>query len=108
MQFTAIVLMTLLTLKLLLLPNKVAVNRVMNKSRWLITVGIILIDVQFVLQYAIGLRAIGTTPAVMLNLVLFMPAAWLLSLAILYLQQRGWVSKKQLAAGPAAWIAGMA
>lgn len=108
MQFTAIVLMTLLTLKLLLLPNKVAVDRVMNKSRWLITVGIILIDVQFALQYAIGLRAIGTTPAVMLNLALFMPAAWLLSLAILYLQQRGWVSKKQLAAGPAAWIAGMA
>ena len=39
MQFTAVVLMTLLTLKLLLLPGKVSVNPAANKSRWMMMAG---------------------------------------------------------------------
>ncbi len=107
-QFTAIVLMTLLALKLLLLPNKVAVNNVTNKSRWLMTCGIILIDVQFMLQYALGLRSMGVTQAVMLNLVMFIPVSWMMSVAILYLQRQGRVTTLDKVAGLAAWIAAVA
>lgn len=88
-QFSAIVVLTLLVMKLLLLPRKVAVNPVVGKSRWLMTAGIALLDVQFLLQYAFGLRAMGVTQAVLLNLVLFIPCSWFISLALLHLQRQG-------------------
>lgn len=102
-QFTAIVLMTLLAMKLLLLPRKVAVNGLTNKSRWLMVGGIILIDVQFVLQYTLGLRAMGVCQAVMVNLLMFVPVSWLLSLAVLYLQKAHTTTLEKLA-GPVAWV----
>jgi len=46
-QFSAVVVLTLLVLKLLLLPRKVAVNPVVGTARWLMTVGMALLDVQF-------------------------------------------------------------
>ena len=85
MQFSAVVLLTLLTLKLLLLPKKVAVNAVMDVARWMMVIGILLLDVQFLLQFKLGLRAMGVTQAVLLNLVLFIPSSWFVSLAMLYL-----------------------
>ena len=51
MQFTAVVLLTLLMLKLLLLPRKVAVNPTMGMARWLMIAGIALLDLQFFLQF---------------------------------------------------------
>ena len=81
-QFTAIVLMTLLTLKLLLLPGRVAVNPIVNKARWLMVGSTVLLGVQFLLQLTLGLRSLGVTQAVMLNLVFFIPCSWLMSLAI--------------------------
>jgi len=60
-QFSAVVVLTLLVLKLLLLPRKVAVNPVVGTARWLMTVGMALLDVQFLLQYLLGLRAMGVT-----------------------------------------------
>ena len=96
MQFTAVVLMTLLTLKLLMLPVKVTSNVFVNNSRWLMACGTALVAVQFLLQHALGLRDIGITQAVLLNLILFMPASWLFSLSILFLQRQGrlnWVDK---------------
>lgn len=103
MQFTAVIVLTLLVLKLVLLPRKVAVNAVVGKARWLMVTGIGLLDVQFLLQYTLGLRAMGVTQAVLVNLVLFIPASWAISLALLYLQRQGRVSSVARWIGGAAW-----
>lgn len=86
MQFAAILLMALLTLKLLLLPRHAVSTPSVNKSRWLMAGGTALLCVQFLLQYALELRTLGVTQAVMLNLTMFIPASALLSLSVLYLQ----------------------
>ena len=39
MQFAAVIVLTLLVLKLVLLPRKVAVNAVVGKARWLMVTG---------------------------------------------------------------------
>ena len=102
-QFSAVVVLTLLVLKLLLLPRKVAVSPVVGKSRWLMTAGIALLDVQFLLQYIYGLRAMGVTQAVLLNLILFIPCSWTISLSLLHLQQRGNVSRMARWVGGVTW-----
>lgn len=86
-QFAAIVLMVLLTLKLLMMPQRVSLNASMNKSRWLMTVGVALLGIQFLLQYLLQLRSMGIAQAVMLNLAFFVPVSWLFSLSLLYLQR---------------------
>lgn len=103
MQFCAIILLTLLTLKLLLLPRKVGVTPIVSTARWLMTVGIALLGVQFLLQYILGLRAMGVTQAVLLNLILFIPCSWSISLALQYLQQQGRLSLLNKWAGGMAW-----
>lgn len=103
MQFTAIVLMSLLTLKLLLLPSKAIVSPVMRRAWWLMTVGTALIGIQFLLQYIFNLRAMGVTQAVMLNLALFIPCTWLLALSLICLQRRGVVSLSDIYVGLLTW-----
>ena len=88
MQFTAVVLMTLLTLKLLLLPVKVTANKVIRRSWLLMISATAIVGLQFLLQYVFRLRQIGVTQAVMLNLALLIPATVLFSLAIFSLQRR--------------------
>ena len=104
MQFAAIVLMSLLTLKLLLLPSKARVSPVMRRAWGLMTLGIALLGVQFLLQYILGLRALGVTQAVMLNLVFFIPCSWLLSLSLICLQRRGFICRSDRYAGPLTWV----
>lgn len=103
MQFTAIVLMIGLTLKLLLLPRRVEENSVTGRSRWLMFGGTALLGVQFVLQMALGLRAQGVTQAVMLNLTVFTLVSWLLSLAILRLLTQGRLSRMDAWLGGGVW-----
>ena len=105
MQFTAIVLMTGLTLKLLLLPRRVEENSVTGRSRWLMFGGTALLGVQFVLQMALGLREKGVTQAVMLNLTVFTLVSWLLSLAILRLLTQGRLSRVDAWLGGGVWAA---
>ena len=83
MQFTAIVLLTHLMLKLLLVPIKVGMTPVVGTARWFMTIGIALLDVQFLLQYSLGLRTMGVTQAVLVNLILFVPSSIFISLAII-------------------------
>ena len=45
----------------------------------------------------------GPTQALMLNLLMFVPAAWLISLAVLYLQRQGRLSPTEWMAGGVAW-----
>lgn len=104
MQFTAVVLLTLLLVKLLLMPNKMTVNPVVGKARWLMTIGIALLDFQFLMQYALGLRALGISQAVLLNLLLFIPSSWTISLAVIILQKQGHVKLVDKLVGGITWV----
>ena len=104
MQFTAVVLMTLLTLKLLLLPGKVSANPVATESRWMMAAGTMALVLQFLLQLILGLRAMGVTQAAMLNLSLFIPCSWMFSLAVIYLQRRGNVTWWDKFLGGVVWV----
>ena len=104
MQFTAIILMALLTFKLLMLPNKVALTPLVNKARILMAGSTILLGVQFLLQYIWHLRAMGVTQAVMLNLTLFIPVSWMLSMAVLNLQGKGRLKPIDRWIGGITWI----
>ena len=103
-QFAAVVLLSLLTLKLLLLPSKAMIAASIRRAWWLMTVGIALLGVHFLLQYALGLRAMGVTQAVMLNLAMFIPCSWLLSLSLICLQRRGFICRSDQYTGLLTWL----
>ena len=85
-QFAALTLTGALTLMLVfMLPLKGEDGRAYNRSRWLMVAGTALLPVQFLLQYTLHFRQMGVEPAVLVNLLFFIPAAWLLSLATLNL-----------------------
>ncbi len=85
-QFAAITLTGFLTLMLVfILPLNGEAGQVYNRSRWFMVAGTALLPVQFLLQYTLHFRQMGVEPAVLVNLLFFMPSAWLISLAILNL-----------------------
>ena len=86
-QFTAIVMMVLLAMKLLILPRRAVSSYAASRSRWLMVGGTGLLGTQFLLQYMLGLRELGVTQAAMLNLSLFVPSSWMMSLAVLFIQK---------------------
>ena len=105
MQFSAVVMMTLMALALMmLLPVWVRNDRVANRSRWLMTGGLILIAVQFLIQYITGSRDVGVEQAVLINLVFFIPAAALMSLNVLNLVRQGRISRFEWLAGIPIWL----
>jgi len=83
MQFTAVVLMVLLTAKLLLLRQWRIKSRQTRQARWLMAGGTALLALHFVLQLTWGLRLIGVTQSVMLNLTMLIPASYLFARAVL-------------------------
>ena len=90
LQFSIVVLMTLMCSALvLLLPGQVKRDKVSNRSRWLMVGALGLIGAQFLVQYFTHLRDIGVTQAVLVNLVFFVPASALMSLSVLNLQRQG-------------------
>ncbi len=104
MQFFSMTIMALLTLTLLvLLPKKVKLDRVLNRSKWLLAAGTTLMSLQFMLQWTIGFREMGVTQAVVVNLLFFVPCAWLFSLSLLNLQQQGWLGLRFWVPGIATW-----
>ena len=108
MQFAALVLITLLTTKLLVLPRRAMSNPTLSKARWLLVCGTSLLGVQFLLQYTLQLRTMGhISQAVMLNLALFIPSSALISLAVLYLQRQGRVSPTDRFIGLPVWALAM-
>ena len=67
-------LLTLLTLALVfLLPKWESFHPSVSRARRFMAAGTGLLAVQFLLQYLLGLRNLGVTQAVMLNLLFFMP-----------------------------------
>ena len=72
-QFSATLLMALLTLSLaFVLPRKVGLGGDVNRSRWLLATGTLLLAVHFYLQYRLGFRTAGNVDdSVFLNLLFF-------------------------------------
>lgn len=104
MQFAAIVVLTLLTLELaFMLSLRGKMDSVPNRSRWMMAAGTALLAAQFLLQYVLGLRQMGVTQAVMLNLLMFIPSSWLLTLSVLYLQRQGRLKWHEWYAGGIMW-----
>lgn len=90
MQFAAIVMMVMMSSALvLMMPQRVKRDKVINRSRWLMVGALGLIGAQFVVQYVMELRTMGVTQAVLANLAFFVPASSLMNLTILNLQRQG-------------------
>ena len=103
MQFTAVVLMTLLTFKLLVPHKRSQETTVATKARWLMATATATLALHFLLQLTLGLRAMGVTQSVMLNLTMLIPASYLFARAVLLLQRHGRLSRWDRWAGPMAW-----
>lgn len=103
MQFTAVVLMTLLTFKLLVPHKRSQETTVATTARRLMATATATLAVHFVLQLTLNLRAMGVTQSVMLNLTMLIPASYLFARAVLLLQQHGRLSRWDRWAGPLAW-----
>ena len=108
MQFTAVVLMLLLTIKLLFLRERRIKSRQARQARRLMTTGTALLALHFAIQLKTGLRVMGITQSVMLNLAMLIPASYLFARAILLLQRRGQLSLADRWTGPAVWTVTMA
>ena len=109
MQFTAIVLMALLTQKLLLmLYRRGNENAVPLRATRMMAGATATLAVHFTLQLTLGLRQMGVTQSVMVNLALLVPASYLFSVAVLLLQKRGRLSRWDWLAGPLTWTIAMA
>ena len=107
MQFTAFVLLFLMTLKLMFLSRRTVAEMMALRSRWLMGGGIVILAVHFLMQFILGLRELGVTQAVMLNLAMFIPCSWLVSLSVLYLQRQGRLSMLERWMGGMAWLGAM-
>ena len=108
MQFTAVVLMLLLTVKLLFLRERHIKSRQARQARRLMTGGTMLLALHFTLQLTMGLRLMGVTQSVMLNLAMLIPASYFFARAVLLLQRRGELSLTDRWTGPAVWMVTMA
>ena len=107
MQFTAVVLMALLTFKLLVPHKRSQETAVATTARWLMATATATLAVHFALQLTLGLRAMGVTQSVMLNLAMLIPASYLFSRAVSMLLQHGRLSRWDCWAGPLTWGAAM-
>ena len=104
MQFTAVVLMVLLTLKLLRQRGKRKESHAATQARRWMMAGTATLALHFALQLHYGLRLIGITQSVMLNLTMLIPASYIFAIAVLLLQRRGKPSRMEWLMGPVAWV----
>ena len=95
MQFTAVVLMLLLTAKLLFLRGWRIKGREAQQARRLMTGGTMLLALHFALQLTMGLRLMGVTQSVMLNLAMLIPASYFFARAVLLLTSSSSVATRQ-------------
>lgn len=108
MQFSAVLLFLVLTLKLLFLPPRHFTDPKVNRSRWMMAGGSALLAIQFLLQFVLGLRETNVDAALTMNLAFFIPCSALFSLSILNLQRQGVIAAIDKYIGIVVWILAMA
>lgn len=105
MQFSAVLLMTLLTLALIfLLPKWSSWDPAIKRARQLMICSTGLLALHFILQLVLHLRARGVTQAVMLNLLMFVPCSFLFYLTMVSLLRRGKFHRYDWLPGLITWI----
>lgn len=107
MQFSAVLLFLVLTLKLMFLPPRLFTDSRVNRSRWMMAGGSALLAIQFLLQFILGLREKNVDAALTMNLAFFIPCSALFSLSIINLQRQGILSQLDKYIGILAWILAM-
>jgi AraC-like DNA-binding protein len=75
--------------------NQTKGNAVFNRARWLMAGGIGLLAIHFLLQFTLRFRESGTTQGVLVNLLFFPLACYLINIAILYLQRQGAIRRHE-------------
>ena len=96
MQISGMLTMTVLAVMLALcVPRRSKRGSSFGLARWLVSAGTALIAVQFLVQHTFGFRQIGVTQAVLFNLLFFTPASLLCSMAVLYVQRQGRVTRRE-------------
>jgi AraC-like DNA-binding protein len=96
MQISGMLTMTVLAVMLALcVPHRSKYGNSFGRARWMMAAGTGLIAVQFLLQHTFGFRQMGVTQGVLLNLLFFTPASLLCSMAILYVQRQGSVTRRE-------------
>ena len=96
MQISGMLTMTVLAVMLALcVPRRSKSGGSFGRARWMMAAGTGLIALQFLLQHTFGFRQMGVTQGVLLNLLFFTPASLLCSMAILYVQRQGSVTRRE-------------
>lgn len=96
MQISGMLTMGMLSVMLMAcVPNRSTRRVSFAQARWMMAIGTGLIAVQFLLQYIFGFRQMGVTQAVLINLLFFTPASLLCSMAILYVQRKGHIARRE-------------
>ena len=105
-QFSAMLLMALLTLTLAVVLTRREVNGADVKgSGWLLAGGTLLLSIHFYLQHALGFRDTGELDkSVFLNLIIILPAAWLINMSMIFLLRKGEVRLWEWLAGPLVYM----
>jgi len=102
LQFGAMMVIAFLTLTLAT-QVPLRVDRTVNRARWLMVAAMVLLFIQFLLQYIFGFRSQGITQGVAVNLLFFIPVSCLLSVALFYLQRHGTVPRSVWLTGSVCW-----
>lgn len=102
LQFGAMMVTAFLTLTLVTqVPRRVV--RTVDRARWLIVAAMVMLFIQFLVQYVFGFRSQGITQGVAINLLFFIPVSCLLTVALLYLQRHGTVPRSVWLIGGLCW-----
>lgn len=109
-QFCAFVLMGLLATSLAITSSRSSrAGYVYNKALWILTAGIVLLTIQFCVQYFCEFRSNGQfTLSRLLNIIFLQPAAWFINLSILYILRNGKIHPWEKAAGFIFYIVSLA
>ena len=100
MQFAGMIGMGLLSLTLNVnVPRRVAKHPVYGWARLLMSTGLALLSVQFLIQYAFNLREMGLEQPIFVNLLFFIPCTLSMSLGILYVQRQGHINYNEWMVG---------
>ena len=95
-QFGLLLLTSMMTIYLMFLEiSQTKGNAVFNRARWLMAGGTGLLAIHFLLQFTLRFRESGTTQGVLVNLLFFPLACYLINIAILYLQRQGAIRRHE-------------
>ena len=86
------------------MPRKVVEGKSIRRTRYILALGTSLVGIQFLLQYVWRPRDFGVTPAILLNLIFFIPAAYLFNIAILNMERQGRIKRHEWLVGIDTWI----